>query len=172
MNWYLKVVRDNYANFNGRASRQEYWMFMLFNMIFAIIAMVADNILGSTFTVGSGYSEVSMEYGWVYLLYSLAIIIPAIAVFVRRMHDVGKSGWFYFIIIIPIIGAIWLIVLTFTDSNVGGNKYGPSPKDDVIISWEKIQKTKSADIYGNLYNWAVVDDERGGYLNNHIRRIK
>ena len=97
MNWYLKVVRDNYANFNGRASRQEYWMFMLFNMIFAIIAMVADNILGSTFTVGSGYSEVSMGYGWVYLLYSLAIIIPAIAVFVRRMHDVGKSGWFYFI---------------------------------------------------------------------------
>ena len=75
MKWYIIVVKDNYANFNGRASRQEYWMFMLFNMIFAIIAMVADNILGSTFTVGSGYYETSTGYGWIYLLYILAIII-------------------------------------------------------------------------------------------------
>jgi|TARA_B100002003_G_scaffold238493_1_gene256782 uncharacterized membrane protein YhaH (DUF805 family) len=115
MKWYLKVVRDNYANFNGRASRQEYWMFILFNMIFSIIAMVADNVLGS--------------YGWIYLLYILAIIIPSLAAFVRRMHDIGKSGGWFFIAFIPIIGGIWLLVLTCTDSNAGENNYGPSPKE-------------------------------------------
>jgi len=134
MKWYLKVVRDNYANFNGRASRQEYWMFILFNMIFGIIAMVADNILGTTFTVGSGNYETSMGYGWVYLLYTLGIIIPCLAVFVRRLHDIGKSGGWFFICFIPFLGAIWLLVLICTDSNSGENKYGPSPKDDIIIS--------------------------------------
>tara|TARA_B100001971_G_C18160367_1_gene521033 strand:- start:429 stop:818 length:390 start_codon:yes stop_codon:yes gene_type:complete len=129
MKWYLKVVRDNYANFNGRASRQEYWMFILFNMIFSIIAMVADNVLGSTFTVGSGYYETSTGYGWIYLLYILAIIIPSLAAFVRRMHDIGKSGGWFFIAFIPIIGGIWLLVLTCTDSNAGENNYGPSPKE-------------------------------------------
>ncbi|ODS29627.1 MAG: Inner membrane protein YhaH [Candidatus Scalindua rubra] len=136
MEWYLKVVRDNYANFNGRAQRKEYWMFILFNMIFAIVAMVADNILGTDFTVGEGYYAVSMGYGWIYLLYTLAMIIPALSVFVRRMHDIGKSGWWFFIALIPIIGAIWLLVLTCTDSNPGDNKYGSSPKGSTNVGVE------------------------------------
>ena len=128
MEWYLKVVRDNYANFNGRASRQEYWMFILFNIIFGIVAMVADNILGTVFTIGEGSYSVSMGYGWIYVLYMLAVIIPGIAAAVRRLHDVGKSGWMMLVAFIPLIGGIWLIVLTVTDSNPGENNYGPSPK--------------------------------------------
>jgi uncharacterized membrane protein YhaH (DUF805 family) len=128
MEWYLKVVRDNYANFNGRASRQEYWMFLLFNIIFGIVAMVADNILGTVFTIGEGSYSVSMGYGWIYVLYMLAVIIPGIAAGARRLHDVGKSGWMMLVAFIPLIGGIWLIVLTVTDSNPGENNYGPSPK--------------------------------------------
>ena len=112
MEWYLKVVRDNYANFNGRASRQEYWMFFLFNMIFAIVITGIDIILGIGFLNG---------------IYSLAVMIPGIAVGIRRLHDIGKSGWMLLIVLIPIIGSIWLIVLMVTASNPSENKYGPSP---------------------------------------------
>ena len=136
MKWYLKVVRDNYANFNGRASRQEYWMFTLFVVIFSIVAMLADNILGTVFTIGEGSYSVSMGYGWIYTIFWLAMMLPALAVVVRRLHDTGKSGWFYFIILIPLVGGIWILILFCTDSNPGKNKYGPSPKDDVIISEE------------------------------------
>jgi len=110
MEWYLKVVRDNYANFNGRATRQEYWMFVLFNMIFAVVAMVVDVFLG---------------LGFLNLIYMLAVIIPSIAVFARRMHDIDKSGWWIFISIIPLIGAIWLIVLLVKDGDPDLNQYGP-----------------------------------------------
>ena len=119
MNWYLKVLKQ-YADFNGRARRKEYWMFVLFYMIFAIAAMVLDSALG-----------IAMEgigYGPLYGLYLLAMIIPSIAVGVRRLHDVGKSGWMMFIVLIPLIGAIWLIVLMVTDSNPGENQYGANPK--------------------------------------------
>ena len=129
MKWYLKVVRDNYANFNGRASRQEYWMFTLFMIIFSIVAMIADNILATVFTVGEGSYAVSMGYGWIYLIYYLALFLPCLAVVVRRLHDTGKSGWFYFIVLIPLVGAIWILILFCTDSNPGENNYGPSPKE-------------------------------------------
>ena len=128
MEWYLKVVRDNYATFKGRARRKEYWMFVLFNIIFLLVAAILDNILGTTFNISSGYSEVSMPYGWIYLIYGLAIIIPSIAVLVRRLHDVGKSGGWFFIVLIPLIGSIWLLVLLCTEGNSGENIYGPSPK--------------------------------------------
>jgi len=125
MNWYLKVLKQ-YADFSGRARRSEYWFFVLFNMIFLIVAMVIDNVLGTTFKMGYG---VSLPYGYIYLLYVLAVFIPGLAVSVRRLHDVGKSGWMYFIALIPIIGGIWLLVLFFTDSQVGSNKWGENPKE-------------------------------------------
>lgn len=114
MEWYLRVVKDNYANFNGRARRKEYWMFFLFNMLFAIVTVIIDFILG-TFLL-------------IYAIYVLALIIPSIAVTIRRLHDIGKSGWWYFILLVPFIGAIWLLVLLCTDGNPGDNSYGPSPK--------------------------------------------
>lgn len=120
MNWYLKVLKQ-YSDFNGRARRKEYWMFVLFNLIFAMIAMLIDNLLG--FKIGT------MPYGYIYLLYALFALVPGLAVAARRLHDVGKSGWFLLIAIIPIIGAVWLIVLFVTDGNPGENQYGPNPKE-------------------------------------------
>ena len=125
MKWYLKVL-NNYATFSGRARRSEFWFFALFNMIFAIVAMGIDNVLGTTIKMGYG---VSLPYGYIYLIYVLAVFIPGLSVSVRRLHDVGKSGWMYFIVLIPIIGAIWLLVLFFTDSQVGSNKWGENPKE-------------------------------------------
>lgn len=124
MNYYWKVLQ-NYATFTGRARRSEYWYFVLFNVIFAIVAMVIDNVMGTTMQLGYG---VALPYGYVYLLYSLAVFIPGLAVMVRRLHDVGKSGWMFLVALIPLIGAIWLLVLLFTDSQVGDNKWGPNPK--------------------------------------------
>ena len=129
MEWYLKVVRDNYANFDGRATRQEYWMFILFNIIFSVVAIALDNILGTDFKMGGGYGyETSMGYGWIYTLYTLAVLVPGIAVSARRLHDVGKSGWMMLIVLIPCIGIFWLLYLLVQDSSPLDNEYGPSPK--------------------------------------------
>jgi len=110
-----------YADFDGRARRTEYWMFVLFNIIFSVVAVVLDNVLG-----------IAMEgigYGPLYGLYVLAMIIPSLAVAVRRLHDTGKSGWMLLIALIPIIGSIWLLVLYATDGNPGENEYGSNPKE-------------------------------------------
>lgn len=120
MNWYLKVVRDNYANFKGRARRKEYWMFFLVNFIISFI-------ISSIFAVVAITSKLPTLASVGYL-YSLAILLPSLAVAVRRLHDVGKSGWWILIGIIPIIGTIWIIVLLATDSTPGENKWGPNPK--------------------------------------------
>jgi len=119
MDWYLSVLK-NYANFSGRARRTEYWMFFLFNFIVGIIAIVLDNFLG--LTMGG------LPYGVLYFIYALVTIIPGIAVTVRRLHDVGKSGWMLFISLIPLIGSIWLLVLLVTDGQLGDNQYGSDPK--------------------------------------------
>lgn len=123
--WYKKVVFENYANFNGRARRAEYWWFILMNIILAIVAIMLDGLLGTNIE--------PLPYGYIYIAYAIAVFIPGLAVAVRRLHDVGKSGWFYFIILIPIIGAIWLLVLFATEGEKGENQYGPDPKggDDI-----------------------------------------
>ena len=122
MNWYLKVLRQ-YADFNGRARRKEYWMFFLFNIIFAVAAMVMDNILGIASQFG---------YGPLYGIYVLTLFIPGLAVGVRRLHDVGKSGWMILISFIPIVGAIWLLVLLVMDSTPGENRFGSYPKEGIV----------------------------------------
>ena len=119
MNWYLKVLK-NYTNFSGRARRKEYWMFTLFNVIFAVAAMLVDNLLGLAFE--------GIGYGPVYGLYVLATIVPGIAVGVRRLHDLDKSGWMMLIGLIPLIGAIWLLVQFVKEGTPGDNQYGPNPK--------------------------------------------
>jgi len=119
MNYYLKVLKD-YATFSGRARRSEYWYFALFNFIFLIVATVIDNVAGTT--VGA------LPYGVFYFLYVAAVLIPGLAVAVRRLHDVGKSGWMILVVLIPFAGAIWLLVLMVTDSNAGDNEYGANPK--------------------------------------------
>jgi uncharacterized membrane protein YhaH (DUF805 family) len=120
MNWYLKVLKQ-FADFSGRARRQEYWMFVLFNILFAIMAVVLDNILGTTID--------PLPYGGFYLGYVLILFIPGLAVAVRRLHDIGKSGWMLLVAFIPFIGAIWLLVLFATAGTPGTNEYGINPKE-------------------------------------------
>lgn len=119
MEWYLKVLKQ-YATFSGRARRMEYWMFVLFNIIFAIVAMTLDNVLGINFG--------EIPYGPLYVIYGLAVFIPGLAVLVRRLHDTGRSGWWFLIALVPLIGGIWLIVLLATEGNQGENAYGADPK--------------------------------------------
>ena len=119
MNWYLAVLKK-YAVFSGRARRNAYWMFVFFHIIFTIVAVILDNVLGTAIE--------NLGYGLFYIIYGLAVLIPALAVTVRRLHDIGKSGWWIFISLIPFIGAIWLLVLLVMDGQAGKNQYGPNPK--------------------------------------------
>lgn len=119
MNWYLKVLKQ-YADFNGRARRKEFWMFFLFNIIFVIAAILLDKSLGINFD--------PLFYGPIYIFYYLAVLIPGLAVSVRRLHDLGKSGWMFLIVFIPFIGGIWLLILFCLKGNEGENKYGLDPK--------------------------------------------
>lgn len=119
MEWYLKVLK-NYAGFSGRARRKEFWMFVLFNLLFTIVAILLDNLFGTAIE--------GVGYGLFYILYMLAVLLPGLAVGVRRLHDIGKSGWFLLIAFIPIIGAIWLLVLYAAEGTAGENQYGPNPK--------------------------------------------
>lgn len=124
MNYYLTVLKK-YAVFSGRAQRAEYWYFVLFNIIVSIVLGAIDGGFG--LKIGSGAAATGILGG----IYSLAVIIPGLAVFVRRLHDIGKSGWMILVGLIPIAGAIWLIVLAATDGNPGDNKYGSNPKQTV-----------------------------------------
>ena len=119
---YYKSVLKNYANFEGRARRSEYWYYTLMN----IIIVVALEILAGV--CGMASSVLTIIVGLLLVIYALGTLVPSIAVMVRRLHDVGKSGWWYFIALIPIVGAIWLLVLLCTDSQPGSNEYGMNPK--------------------------------------------
>jgi uncharacterized membrane protein YhaH (DUF805 family) len=153
MYWYKKVVFENYANFNGRARRSEYWYFILFNILFSTVTKIIDNLLG--FEFGSSNS------GILNTIYGLVVFIPGLAVSVRRLHDIGKSGWLLliaysiiiFLAVLLVIGgitsfanssfsswmfiplllvlaiAIWLLVLFCTEGDDFTNKYGKDPKD-------------------------------------------
>lgn len=123
MNWYLKVLAL-YTEFSGRARRREFWMFNLFNTLFAIILLLIDNALG----LSLDYVGNNLGAGYLYSLYSLLVFIPSLALSVRRLHDISKSGWMLLIGFIPLVGAIWLIVLFLKDSSSGKNKYGANPK--------------------------------------------
>ena len=141
MKWYLKVLKQ-YADFRGRARRTEYWMFALFNLIFSIGAALIDNLLHDTFTITDLYGDaVPVFYGYVYITYTFAMIIPSLAVSVRRLHDIGKSGWMMLVSLIPFIGAIWLLVLFCSDSQPGSNKWGHNPKEPIPVDGPQQEET-------------------------------
>lgn len=117
MNWYLKVLRE-YFNFEGRARRKEYWMFVLFNII------ISWGLYGLSFALGSSTLYILA------MIYGFLVMIPGLAVTVRRLHDAGYSGWYVLVLLIPIIGAFWLIILTCFDSQDGVNKWGENPKGE------------------------------------------
>ena len=114
--WYIGAIKK-YAVFDGRTRRKEYWMFVLFNMIFAFIVSLLDELVFDSQEI-------------LFTLYRLFIFVPSLSVTVRRLHDVGKSGWFLLILLIPIIGIIWILILLCKDGEPGTNKYGENPKDN------------------------------------------
>ncbi|UYZ64188.1 DUF805 domain-containing protein [Hymenobacter weizhouensis] len=114
MKYYLQVIKDKYATFSGRARRAEYWYFTLFHVIISFVLGFIDGILFQRQVISA--------------LYGLAVIIPGIAVAVRRMHDVGKSGWF---ILIP----FYNLILACTEGDKGANEYGPDPKGAIESSY-------------------------------------
>ena len=119
MNWYIEVLKK-YTEFSGRSRRKEYWYFALFNVIITIILTMLDTALG-TLNELTGYGVFNTAY-------SLAVLLPSLGVSIRRLHDIGKSGWWLLIGLIPLIGAIILIVFFIKDSQPGENQYGPNPK--------------------------------------------
>lgn len=122
--YYLDILTNKFADFNGRARRKEYWMWTLYCTIILLISMALDNLFGLTFE----FLGQDLGYGWLYLIFGIIQFIPGLAVVVRRLHDVGKSGWYYLIILIPLIGFIWILVLLCTDGVKEENKWGTNPK--------------------------------------------
>ncbi|MGW2841740.1 DUF805 domain-containing protein [Streptomyces sp. NPDC001493] len=112
MNWYLDVLK-NYVGFSGRARRKEFWMFALFNIIVAIVLFAIGAAIGSQF---------------LYYIYALAVLLPGLAVTVRRLHDTGRSGWWILISFVPFVGGIILLVFLASEGKAEANEHGPNPK--------------------------------------------
>lgn len=132
VDWWKKVFIRNYANFSGRARRSEYWYYMLGNILIficiwvLIIAFIpedgSDSLLGVFLSIFGG-------------LFVLASIVPSLAVTVRRLHDTGKSGWYYFIILIP-FGSVILLIWMCSEGNTFTNEYGFDPKHPDIPDFD------------------------------------
>lgn len=119
--YFVKCLSSHYASFSGRARRKEYWGFTLFSILVSWVIGALDGALFETF---------SGNFGYLSAIFSFGTIIPSFAVGVRRLHDVGKSGWMLLLYLLPIIGWIWLLVLFVTDSHQGANEYGANPKGE------------------------------------------
>ncbi len=113
MNWYIDVLKK-YAVFVGRAHRQEYWMFVLFSIIISLVLSAVEGVLGVP--------------GILSIIYGLGVLVPSIAVGVRRLHDTDRSGWWLLVSLVPILGIIILLVFLVQDSKPGSNQYGANPK--------------------------------------------
>ncbi|MDP4545578.1 DUF805 domain-containing protein [Psychrobacter faecalis] len=115
MDWFKKGLR-NYANFSGRARRKEYWYFVLVQMGLVIIAMILDAIIFNS------------EIGLFYIVVALGLFLPGLAVTIRRLHDTSRSGWWFLISILPLIGSIILLVFLASDTKLETNQWGPPAK--------------------------------------------
>lgn len=113
MNWYIAVLKK-YTVFNGRAIRSEYWYFILINTIITFILIAIGKSIGNNLLD---------------TIYSLGVFIPTLAVTARRLHDIGKSGWWQLLLFIPILGIIILIIFLTKDSMPFDNLYGSNPKE-------------------------------------------
>ena len=120
MNYYIDCLTKKYCCFSGRARRKEYWMFVLFNFIAAfVIGFVGGFIAGLTNVTA---------FAFLGTIYNIAVIIPSFGLLFRRLHDIGKSGWWWLIGLVPFVGWIVIIVFCCLDSQPGENQYGPNPK--------------------------------------------
>ncbi len=118
--YYTSCFTENYANFEGRARRSEYWYFVLFNALIGYASMFVFGLIGGMLDV-----PILAGIGFVYVF---AALIPGLAVAIRRLHDTNKSGWMILIGLIPVVGSIVLIVFFATEGTQGSNEYGSDPK--------------------------------------------
>ena len=150
---YFTYCLKHYADFSGRATRSEYWFFTLFYTIFYWVGTMVANILDVQVLAGARLTNqfAIPPYSILFVIgYLLAFTLPSLAVACRRLHDVGHSGWFVLIILIPIVGVIWLLVLLCTDSQPGENEYGENPKEEnegnVFDAVQRVQQFSSQQI--------------------------
>jgi uncharacterized membrane protein YhaH (DUF805 family) len=115
MNLYLKVI-NQYFDFSGRARRKEYWLFTLISIIITTSLSILDLLFETFYFTTASY------------IYSMLVFIPSISVLLRRLHDIGKSGWYLFLLLIPFIGWVWLLVLLCMEGEHLSNKWGKNPK--------------------------------------------
>ena len=129
MEIYLKVLKENYVNFSGRARRKEFWMFHLFLIIITTICIGLDNILGTVVAMDAGpFGLIVLPFGWLFFLCGIFHFLPSLSLVVRRLHDVGKSGSWCLIGLILIIGNVFLIVFLCSEGDKNENKWGLNPK--------------------------------------------
>lgn len=121
MKWYVKVLRQ-YADFGGRARRTEFWMFTLFSAIFSVVFAVIDPMAGLSL------GQDPTQPGVLRTIYTLAVLVPSLAVTVRRLHDIDHSGWWVLVGLIPVVGWVILLVWSCTDGTPEPNEWGPNPK--------------------------------------------
>ncbi len=114
INWFMSVVTQHYFDFNGRARRAEFWWYILVYLIIAIVLNVIGSILHLNGLLGG--------------LFGLALLLPSIGVAVRRLHDTNRSGWWYFIVLVPLVGVVLLSIWFAAEGTKGPNTYGPDPK--------------------------------------------
>ncbi|GGL93860.1 membrane protein [Deinococcus aerolatus] len=130
MNEYLKVLRTHYADFSGRARRREYWLFTLVNTVISFV-LALPFLLSSAAASADGapgsLGGLALASAVLASIYTLAVLVPSLAVVVRRLHDTGKSGWWYLLSLIP-FGSLVVLVFLLLDSEPGANKWGPNPK--------------------------------------------
>jgi len=124
--YFLDTIKNRYAQFEGRASRSEFWYFALFYFLIDIIisaidAFIVNPMIGMT-------PDQAAQGGVLQMVFALGLLIPSIALGIRRLHDIGKSGWWYLLVFIPIIGWLALLYFYILDSQPGTNKYGANPK--------------------------------------------
>lgn len=119
MNYY-SICLSKFADFSGRARRREYWTFVLVNCLIAMLLL----ILGLAFGEDSPASNIMVT------IFYLIMLVPNLSVSVRRLHDIGKSGWYMFLSLIPLIGGLILLIWSLMDSEPGENQYGKNPKEE------------------------------------------
>lgn len=120
MEWFLKILKEDYANFRGRVSREEYWKFMCVGILFSSAIFVLMVVFNSP--------TAAIIFMSIFFIFVFGTYIPTLAITVRRLHDTNRSGWAYFMSFIPFVGPIILMVYLCSEGTLGANRYGPDPK--------------------------------------------
>ena len=123
MNYFFDAIRNHYIDFKGRSTRRQFWMFVLFYVVFAMGALLVERSLGLGYGAGPGP---------LYSIFTLGVFLPSVGIAVRRLHDTGKSGWFVLLFLIPIIGNLVVLILCALRGEEGDNQWGPDPNDPYV----------------------------------------